>query len=66
MIELTGWAIWNFEDWCVDHSNIYSTKERAMEAAKTYFCYRDEEDWGEHMVTRVTIKFHNTHWFEKE
>tara|TARA_R110002012_G_scaffold296449_2_gene493782 strand:- start:1154 stop:1354 length:201 start_codon:yes stop_codon:yes gene_type:complete len=66
MVEIAGWAIWDCEDWSVDHSNIYPTKVSAMEAAKKHYSYLGdtEEDYGDHMVVEVAIKFHTKHLFE--
>tara|TARA_Y100000114_G_C11756068_1_gene326916 strand:- start:1905 stop:2081 length:177 start_codon:yes stop_codon:yes gene_type:complete len=55
---IEGWAIFNNQDWCVDYDNIYPTKEKALKAAKDYFCYRHEDEWYGDEVVKVTIKVH--------
>jgi len=66
MPTISGWAVWDSEAWRVVYSDIYPSKEIAMEAAKKHYSYLGdtEEDYGDHMVTQVTIKFHTKHLFE--
>ncbi len=57
---IEGWCVWDCEAWKTDFKEVYPTKELAMEAAKKHYSYLgdSEEDYGEHMITPVTIKVH--------
>tara|TARA_R100001510_G_scaffold52242_1_gene52771 strand:+ start:314 stop:493 length:180 start_codon:yes stop_codon:yes gene_type:complete len=55
---IEGWVVWDAEDWSADYSNIYPTKEQAIEAAKKHYSYIGDDDIDESCVCEVKIRIH--------
>ena len=55
---IDGWTVWDAEAWCVDYTNIYPTKEQALEAASKHYSYFGDDEITDACICRVKIKVH--------
>jgi len=54
---IDGWVVWNAEAWCAEYSDIYPTKEQALEAASKHYSYIGDEI-TDSCIKKVKIRIH--------
>ena len=57
MKKIEGWVVWNAEAWFAEYSDIYPTKEQALEAASKHYSYLGDEV-DEDCVCKVSVTIH--------